>query len=98
MHARTHTHARARTHTHTYSLTPRRYNPCRVLADSSDRLQPSLSLAHTYIDTYKHTYIYIYIYMYIYIHIYIYQRFHIYIYIYGTALQAGRSRVRFPTE
>ena len=26
-------------------LTPRRYNPCRVLADSRRRLQPSLSLA-----------------------------------------------------
>jgi hypothetical protein len=28
-----------------YSLTPRRYNPCRVVADSSNRLQPTLSLA-----------------------------------------------------
>jgi len=28
-----------------YSLTPRRYNPCRVLADSRSRLKPSLSLA-----------------------------------------------------
>jgi len=28
-----------------HSLTPRRYNPCRVLADSRRRLQPSLSLA-----------------------------------------------------
>ena len=27
-----------------YWLTPRRYNPCRVLADSRRRLQPSLSL------------------------------------------------------
>jgi len=27
------------------SLTPRHYNPCRVLADSRSRLQPSLSLA-----------------------------------------------------
>ena len=27
------------------SLTPGRYNPCRVLADSRSRLQPSLSLA-----------------------------------------------------
>jgi len=38
-------------HTHTlmqqfsHSLTPRHYNPCRVLADSRSRLQPSLSLA-----------------------------------------------------
>ena len=29
----------------THSLTPRRYNPCRVLADSRRRLQPSMSLA-----------------------------------------------------
>ena len=29
----------------TYLLTPRRYNPCRVLADSRSRLQPSLSPA-----------------------------------------------------
>ena len=29
----------------THSLTPRHYNPCRVLADSRSRLQPSLSLA-----------------------------------------------------
>ena len=29
----------------THSLTPRRYNPCRVLSDSRSRLQPSLSLA-----------------------------------------------------
>jgi len=29
----------------THSLTPGRYNPCRVLADSRSRLQPSLSLA-----------------------------------------------------
>ena len=29
----------------THSLTPRRYNPCRVLADSRRRLQPSLRLA-----------------------------------------------------
>jgi len=29
----------------THSLTPARYNPCRVLADSRSRLQPSLSLA-----------------------------------------------------
>jgi len=29
----------------THSLTPRRYIPCRVLADSRSRLQPSLSLA-----------------------------------------------------
>jgi len=29
----------------THSLTPRRYNPCRVLADSRSRLQLSLSLA-----------------------------------------------------
>jgi len=29
----------------THSLTPRRYNPCRVLADSRIRLQSSLSLA-----------------------------------------------------
>jgi hypothetical protein len=29
----------------THSLTPRCNNPCRVLADSSSRLQPSLSLA-----------------------------------------------------
>ena len=29
----------------THSLTPRRYNPCGVLADSRSRLQPSLSLA-----------------------------------------------------
>jgi hypothetical protein len=29
----------------THSLTPRRYNPYRVLADSSNRLQPTLSLA-----------------------------------------------------
>ena len=29
----------------THSLNPRRYNPCRVLADSRSRLQPSLSLA-----------------------------------------------------
>jgi hypothetical protein len=28
----------------THSLTPRRYNPCRVLADSSNSLQPTLSL------------------------------------------------------
>jgi hypothetical protein len=28
-----------------HSLTPRHYNPCRVLADSRSRLQPSLSLA-----------------------------------------------------
>jgi len=28
-----------------YSLTPRHYNPCRVLADSRSRLQSSLSLA-----------------------------------------------------
>jgi hypothetical protein len=28
----------------THSLTPRRYNPCRVVADSSNRLQPTLSL------------------------------------------------------
>jgi hypothetical protein len=28
-----------------HSLTPRRYNPCRVLADSRSRLQPSLFLA-----------------------------------------------------
>ena len=28
-----------------HSLTPRCYNPCRVLADSTSRLQPSLSLA-----------------------------------------------------
>jgi hypothetical protein len=33
------------THTLTHTLTPRRYNPCRVVADSSNRLQPSLSLA-----------------------------------------------------
>ena len=30
---------------HTLTHTPRRYNPCRVLADSRSRLQPSLSLA-----------------------------------------------------
>ena len=30
---------------HTHSLIPRHYNPCRVLADSRSRLQPSLSLA-----------------------------------------------------
>jgi hypothetical protein len=29
----------------THSLTPRHYNPCRVLADSRSRLQPSLTLA-----------------------------------------------------
>jgi hypothetical protein len=29
----------------THSLTPRRYNPCRVLADSRSRLQPSLFVA-----------------------------------------------------
>jgi len=29
----------------THSLTPKRYNPCRVLADSRSRLHPSLSLA-----------------------------------------------------
>jgi len=28
-----------------HSFTPRRYNPCRVSADSRSRLQPSLSLA-----------------------------------------------------
>ena len=33
------------THSLTHSLTPRHYNPCRVLADSRSRLQPSLSLA-----------------------------------------------------
>ena len=32
-------------HSPTHSLTPRRYNPCRVLADSRSRLQSSLSLA-----------------------------------------------------
>ena len=30
---------------HSYVLTPRHYNPCRVLADSRKRLYPSLSLA-----------------------------------------------------
>jgi hypothetical protein len=32
-------------HLNTHYLTPRRYNPCRVWADSRSRLQPSLSLA-----------------------------------------------------
>ena len=33
------------THSLTHSINPRRFNPCRVLADSSNRLQPTLSLA-----------------------------------------------------
>jgi len=40
-HGQTGRHDEAKHH----SFTPRRYNPCRVLADSRSRLQWSLSLA-----------------------------------------------------
>jgi hypothetical protein len=45
IHTYIHTHLHTLINKYTHSLTPRRYNPCRVLTDSRSRLQPSLSLA-----------------------------------------------------